>query len=120
MDTNIERRGRKRRKQAHEGFRVASKSTLTDVSGVVGGAKDKLRCPVVTRANVRNVGLSCNKDLGAIGSKVTRSMNNISSWIPTSIYSMGLENKKKRLPCSMYLPKSQSFKMPVTGFKSKL
>lgn len=103
-----------------KGFRVANKSTLTDVSGVVGGAKDKLGCPVVTRANVRNVGLSCNKDLGAIESKVTRSMNNISSWALTSIHSLGPEYNKKRLPCSTYLPKSQSFKMPVTGFKSKL
>jgi hypothetical protein len=38
---------------------------LTDVSRVVGGAENKLWCPVVTRTNVRNVGLSCDKDLGA-------------------------------------------------------
>lgn len=37
---------------------------LTDVGRVVGGPKDKLRCTVVPRADVADVGLARDKNLG--------------------------------------------------------
>lgn len=37
----------------------------TDAGGVVRGAKDKLWCSVVPRADVADVGLSCDEDLRA-------------------------------------------------------
>lgn len=43
---------------------------LTNLGCVVGGAENELRGPVVTRANVRNIGLVLNQDLGT--AKITQ------------------------------------------------
>lgn len=36
---------------------------LTNVGRVVGGSEDEFRCAVVPRANIADVGFSCDKDL---------------------------------------------------------
>lgn len=38
---------------------------LTDFGSIVGSAEDELRCPVVTRADVRDIGLVLDENLGA-------------------------------------------------------
>jgi hypothetical protein len=46
---------------------------LTDISRVVGGAKDELRCAVVSGADVADIGLASYEDLGR--AKVTELEN---------------------------------------------
>lgn len=38
---------------------------ITDLGSVVGSTKDELRGPVVSRADIRDVGLICDQDFGA-------------------------------------------------------